>query len=235
LCWDTRAEVMEKLNRPSDAIFSIRLAIDLEPERQIYRDRMRRLIRRFACDEHFEEPEPTSRDGLFGLKPGDTAESVHEEITKTKIAAQTVVPNELNSVEEAEVFSATIPGSHAVVEVPSTEGGAAFDADSTSPSSQNKQFPDPLLQDNVQFTVYRPKAIRPEKWYTMVAFAHLEERRLGAPESEPDPIEQVGEQAKQILGAQITNYRRNRRQSSLYSSRRGDHFPALCRWYRVQT
>ena len=31
------------------------------------------------------------------------------------------------------------------------------------------------LDENVQFTVYRPKTVQPNKWYTLLAFAHLEE------------------------------------------------------------
>ncbi len=33
----------------------------------------------------------------------------------------------------------------------------------------------PLLDENVQFTVYRPKTVRPQQSYTLVAFAHLDE------------------------------------------------------------
>ncbi len=41
----------------------------------------------------------------------------------------------------------------------------------------------------------------------MIAFAHLAERRPGAPEGEPDPIEQVRQQAALALGSQIKDYR----------------------------
>ena len=36
--------------------------------------------------------------------------------------------------------------------------------------------PAPRLDENVQFTVYRPQTIRPEVWYPLLAFAHLAER-----------------------------------------------------------
>ena len=39
----------------------------------------------------------------------------------------------------------------------------------------------PVADENVQFTVYRPRAIRPGLWYPMLAFAHLAERRPDSP------------------------------------------------------
>jgi hypothetical protein len=59
--------------------------------------------------------------------------------------------------------------------------------------------------DNVQFTVYRPRAIAPAKWYPMLAFAHLSERRADAPDS-PDPIAEVQKQVRQVLGEAAGQY-----------------------------
>jgi formylglycine-generating enzyme required for sulfatase activity len=61
--------------------------------------------------------------------------------------------------------------------------------------------------DEVQFTVYHPKIIRPGAWYPMLAFTHLIDRRPAAPEAESDPIEQVRAQAERILGAQVKEFR----------------------------
>ncbi len=55
------------------------------------------------------------------------------------------------------------------------------------------------LDENVQFTVYRPRTVVPDRWYPMLAFAHLAERRPGE-EREPDPIEEVKRQAAAVLG-----------------------------------
>ncbi|MBD0370939.1 MAG: toll/interleukin-1 receptor domain-containing protein [Pyrinomonadaceae bacterium] len=55
------------------------------------------------------------------------------------------------------------------------------------------------LDENVQFTIYRPKKIRPERWYTLLAFAHLSERPPDADEDEPDPIEVMEKEAGRIL------------------------------------
>jgi type VI secretion system protein ImpA len=65
----------------------------------------------------------------------------------------------------------------------------------------------PYLDENVQFTVYRPQVVQPERWYSMLAFAHLSERRPDTEEREPDPIEEVERQARQILGEQFDAYR----------------------------
>jgi len=64
----------------------------------------------------------------------------------------------------------------------------------------------PAADENVQFTVYRPRAIRPGLWYPMLAFAHLAERRPDAPPEEADPIEQVKALAQQQLGESASAY-----------------------------
>jgi TIR domain/SPOR domain len=65
---------------------------------------------------------------------------------------------------------------------------------------------EPYLDENVQFTVYRPRAVRPAVWYDMLAFAHLAERRPDAPEDEPDPRVRVRHQAEQALGERLAGY-----------------------------
>jgi hypothetical protein len=62
------------------------------------------------------------------------------------------------------------------------------------------------LHENVQFTVYRPKAVEPAKWYPLLAFAHLEELPADAPADEPDPIEEVLTQARRLLGDLAEGY-----------------------------
>ncbi len=62
------------------------------------------------------------------------------------------------------------------------------------------------VNDNVQFTVYAPRKIKPNKTYSLLAFAHLTARRPGADADEPDPIEEVKAQAARILGDQRANY-----------------------------
>jgi anti-anti-sigma factor len=71
----------------------------------------------------------------------------------------------------------------------------------------------PRLDQNVRFSVYRPSAIRPQEWYTMLAFAHLSERPADAPDNEPDPVEEVHRQAREILGAEVAGYRNTTQES----------------------
>jgi hypothetical protein len=61
-----------------------------------------------------------------------------------------------------------------------------------------------VVDENVQFTVYRPNAVQPEIWYPLLAFAHLAERRPDAPPGQPDPLEQVQRLAEQALGAALS-------------------------------
>jgi TIR domain-containing protein len=62
------------------------------------------------------------------------------------------------------------------------------------------------VDENVQFTVYRPRRIPVETWCTVLAFAHLAERRPDAPPSTPDPVEEVRRQAAQVLGDLASTY-----------------------------
>ena len=70
------------------------------------------------------------------------------------------------------------------------------------------QRADPPLHvdENVQFTVYRPRTLQPGRWSTLLAFAHLSERRLDGDPDEPDPVEEVQRQAAQVLGQDIDSY-----------------------------
>src|SRR5262249_50971247 len=56
------------------------------------------------------------------------------------------------------------------------------------------------LDDNVQFTAYRPSVVRPAEWYALLVFAHLSERPPDSDPSTPDPVEEVRRQAQQLLG-----------------------------------
>jgi TIR domain len=62
------------------------------------------------------------------------------------------------------------------------------------------------IDDNVQFTVYRPRRIPPDTWCTILAFAHLAERRADAPADAPDPVEEMRRQAEQLLGDRAAAY-----------------------------
>jgi type VI secretion system protein ImpC len=80
---------------------------------------------------------------------------------------------------------------------PSTEGGEAAPA----PASPRQR-----VDENVQFTVFRPRSIRPERWYPLLAFAHLSERRPESPPDAPDPVAEVRRQAMTILEERTEGY-----------------------------
>jgi hypothetical protein len=66
--------------------------------------------------------------------------------------------------------------------------------------------PTRAVDENVQFTVYRPRRIPPEVWCRVLAFAHLAERRADGPPDAPDPVEEMQLQARQLLGDDAAAY-----------------------------
>ncbi len=61
----------------------------------------------------------------------------------------------------------------------------------------------PYVDENVQFTVYRPRVVAPAVWVPFIAYAHLAEARPG---EDGDPIEQVRQDAARVLGAAARDY-----------------------------
>jgi hypothetical protein len=59
------------------------------------------------------------------------------------------------------------------------------------------------VDENVIFTVYRPKVVAPRRWYTLLAFAHLSEKRRDAPPEAPDPVEEVKRIAERFYGDDV--------------------------------
>ncbi len=86
---------------------------------------------------------------------------------------------------------------------PSTSGSR----DTEPPARPSGRESAPLPIDEVQFTVYCPKRIRPKHWYTILAFVHLADRRPDAPAEVPDPITQVRAQAEGLLGPTAKDFR----------------------------
>lgn len=79
-----------------------------------------------------------------------------------------------------------------------------------------------LIDENVQFTVYRPRVVQPRDWNTLLAFAHLSERRPEAGAQVPDPIEQVKQQARQVLGEHVNDYQQVAQDSQQGVPREGE-------------
>jgi serine/threonine protein kinase len=78
------------------------------------------------------------------------------------------------------------------------------------------------VDENLQFTVYRPKAVAPEIWYPLVAFAHLTSKRADAPPHEPDPVEEVKQQATALLGPRLVEEYRTVTQDASQAVPRGE-------------
>lgn len=78
------------------------------------------------------------------------------------------------------------------------------DLDSKSESNNSLNQDQRLADENVQFSVYRPRSLEAEKWHTVLAFAHLAEPR--EPDSR-DPVAEVRRQAEALLGPEAASYR----------------------------
>jgi TIR domain len=66
--------------------------------------------------------------------------------------------------------------------------------------------PEPVIDRDVQFTVYRPRAVRPDRWYPLLAFAHRSAPFLDDDGLEVDPVAEVARQARGLLGAKASSY-----------------------------
>ena len=84
-------------------------------------------------------------------------------------------------------------------------------ADPASPS-------EPVYDENVQFTVYRPNVLAPQAWHTMLAFAHLAE---AIADGDPDPVQEVERQAQQLLGEDFDDFSRSAQDASQAVPREG--------------
>jgi serine/threonine protein kinase len=74
------------------------------------------------------------------------------------------------------------------------------------PTTEPVSRPAPIVDENVQFTVFRPRAIEPEVPYSILIYAHLAERAPDAPANSPDPKAVVEQQAREVLGNAFQAY-----------------------------
>jgi actin-like ATPase involved in cell morphogenesis len=70
------------------------------------------------------------------------------------------------------------------------------------------------LDEDVQFTVYRPQRVEPGSWYALLAFAHKSDPVVDEILGVSDPVEVVRDQAAARLGASLSNYARTEQDSS---------------------
>jgi hypothetical protein len=79
--------------------------------------------------------------------------------------------------------------------------------DSSTLTDWDKKAGSAPSTEDVQFTVYRPTAVKPLVWYTLLAFAHRSTLPADAAPDELQPIEEVEQQASNILGSLASQYR----------------------------
>lgn len=79
-----------------------------------------------------------------------------------------------------------------------------------------------VVDENLQFTAYRPKTVRPGVWTKMLVFAHLEDRPDWLDKNELDPQQQVEAEARQTLGDRITEYKQSTDDSRVAVPRDGE-------------
>lgn len=84
----------------------------------------------------------------------------------------------------------------------------------------------PRLDENVQFTVSRPQTIQPQKYYTVLAFAHLSKKPPDAGDDVPDPVQEVVRQTETLLGPRAKSYRHST-EDTKHAVPRGDYITFL--------
>ncbi|MFC1597106.1 virulence factor SrfB [Planctomycetota bacterium] len=65
----------------------------------------------------------------------------------------------------------------------------------------------PRLDEDVQFTAFRPKTVTPDRWHDLFVAAHLAEKRPDAPDDELEPIEKVRRCVEKLIGDQESRYK----------------------------
>jgi len=66
---------------------------------------------------------------------------------------------------------------------------------------ESEMSPTAPLDEDVQFTVYRPTRVQPERWYPLLAFAHRTDPIEGPTGEVMNPVEEVARQAATLLSA----------------------------------
>jgi len=97
------------------------------------------------------------------------------------------------------------PATDAAPIVESPVRAAAAAAAPNAPASA--PLPHVRVDDDVLISVYRPKAVEPGKWYTLLAYAHLGAKRPDDPPDALDPIEEVKRRAATVLAERGKDYR----------------------------
>jgi hypothetical protein len=63
-----------------------------------------------------------------------------------------------------------------------------------------------VLDEDVRFTVYRPRVVAPNRWYTLAAFAHKTDAYDDPQRGRVDPVQEVQEIASRVLDGDADSY-----------------------------
>ena len=144
---------------------------------------------------------PEARDMAIQIEVDEEEDALEDDAPDVQLGTQDMMAQaDMGGDEDTEEDDAPIvqPGARDIAmqaEVSEEEDAAESDSSGMCP-----------LDENVQFTVYRPKRVAPMKWAPLLAFAHLSSRPPDAPDDEPDPIEEVKKQAAAVLGDAAEDY-----------------------------
>ncbi len=138
-----------------------------------------------------------------------------------ELRASFPISDELTATRQMDVALATpLPSPDELTATHQTKMSIS-EPEAASPLSTEAEAP-PYYDDDVQFTVYRPRVIRPDRWYPLLAFAHLDERPADAEDSALDPLEEVQRQAEQLLGSGLWKYQMRTEDSGQAIPREGE-------------
>ena len=127
------------------------------------------------------------------------------------VAAALLVGSTASRDEVRNAISASLPSARiaTVADDAAVLGGASRAALlALSPRESPSNDPDvtaPVVDDDVQFTVYRPRSVHPEEWRRLLVFAHKTEP-FESHGVRVDPIQQVAQEADALLGHEASSY-----------------------------
>jgi hypothetical protein len=167
------------------------------------------LLRRVVAERLGIEPEPgdPATAALRGL--GELARGALQERTRDRTGAEAIetTASEVKAtVSRAEVGEERDKGERLDVPTLAAAVAPSSSAAAPMPASQPQATDQDPLDDDVQFTVYRPQRVRPERWYTALVFAHKSDPTVDEVLGVSDPIEKVRAQATARLGASASTY-----------------------------
>ena len=146
-----------------------------------------------------------SRGGLRGLVPG-LARHLSSDVVEERLAAACLVADVADYVvaPEAPSFGGGFGPERSL-----SAGALLDDADPKRPEWPGLRAPvvaepavpeqESSLDDDVQFTVYRPRVVRPQRWNRLVVFAHKTTPVEDVDGSVLDPLREVSRQADEAL------------------------------------